>query len=230
MIGSWVNSNSVPMAAAMSASNLDFLVLDVEHSPCSISDVFAMLQAAWHTENYVRVCGTDYSQISRYLDAGAVGIIAPLVNSREQAQALVQACYYPPLGRRGLGFCAANDWGRNIEGSTDNYCNKVFVQIEHVDALEHLDDILSVEGIDGAWIGPWDLSASMGCPGEFDDIKFCQALERIERACDGAGVACCYHLTKPDKAMLEVCIHAYDHVAYSLDITMVTEAINHIYS
>jgi len=226
MIGSWISSNSPVIAEVMAQAGLDFLVIDEEHSPCCSADIFAMLQAirsGGDCEAWVRVKHTE--DASRYLDAGADGIIAPLVNIREQADILVEACLYPPHGRRGLGFCRANRYGQDVDVTE---ATRIFAQIEHKDALPNLDEILSVEGLDGTFIGPWDLSASMGFAGDMKNDKVVAAIDSIRAACERNGKMCGFHTTNTDTDAFRQLSDIYDPLAYSLDITIIAEALKKI--
>src|SRR5690554_4954715 len=145
----------------MATCGFDFLTIDVEHSPIDIEGTFNLLQAIKSGNNdcqaLVRVSGNSYSEIKRYMDAGADGIICPLVNSKEDAKQLVDAVKYFPLGKRGVGYSRSNNYGIDVLDSIANDNSRTFVcvQIEHIDAINNLEEILSVEGIDAAIIGPY---------------------------------------------------------------------------
>ena len=132
--------------------------------------------------NVIRLHGVDYSFVKRYLDAGAQGIIAPLVMNRGDAELLIQATKYPPMGNRGVGFCRANQYGANLKSNVESANEDIFVavQIEHIDAVECIDDILKVEGIDAVFVGPYDLSASMGLTAQFENSDFKEVKSKFE--------------------------------------------------
>jgi len=152
VIGSWVNTGSTIVAELMVASGFDFLCVDAEHSAVDLPQVQPLFQAMESGRPgctaLVRLHGVDFSFVKRYLDAGAGGVIAPLVRTRAEAQQLVQACKYPPEGLRGLGFCRANDYGLRIDdefrAANDNIL--IAVQIEYIESVKNIDDILGVEG------------------------------------------------------------------------------------
>lgn len=231
VIGSWINSGSPILCELMASTGFDFLCVDVEHSAVDLPQAQQLFQAISsgnpQCANVVRLHGVDYSLVKRYLDAGADGIIAPLVMTREDAELLIQATKYPPLGNRGVGFCRANAYGQSVTETFETANDEVFVavQIEHIDAVDNISEILSVEGIDAVFIGPYDLSASMGITAQFDHPDYLAARKRVLVACQEKGIAAGIHVVPPDsKQFLKQVDEGYQLVAYSLDITMVLEA------
>ena len=171
----------------MSTQGFDFLTLDVEHSAVDLPQALHIFHAIRAGNPkcmpFVRTQGTEFSFVKRYLDAGAMGVIAPLVKTRCQAEELVRAVKYPPEGERGVGYCPANSYGEKLnehfsKANDEIYC---IVQVEHVDAVRNIDEILSVQGVDGVFIGPFDLSASMGLTGQFDHPDYVTARKKIFR-------------------------------------------------
>lgn len=230
-IGSWINSVSPVVAEVMSGSGFDYLTIDVEHSPSDMGDVFAILQAVRsgnpECDCLVRLHGVDYAHVKRYLDAGVNGVIAPLVETREDAEKLVAATKYPPVGRRGVGFCRANNYGADIieyvAGANEEML--LAVQIESKAGVGNIEAILSVPGIDAVFLGPYDLSASLGVTAQFDHPDYLAARERVLGACRKLGVAAGIHVVQPNPAeLLERVGEGYQLLAYSLDITMLMQA------
>jgi 2-dehydro-3-deoxyglucarate aldolase len=215
----------------MAAAGFDFLAVDVEHSAVDVPQAQVLFQAirAGNPDcaPLVRLPGNDYATTKRYLDAGAAGVIAPLINSAEQARELVRAVKYPPQGLRGVGFCRANLYGMRFDEAvtTANDQTLVCVQIEHVDGVQHIDEILSVPGVDAVFIGPYDLSASMGITGQFDHPQMIEARQRILNACQEHGIAPGIHVVPPDvDEVVQRFQEGYRLIAYSLDITMLAKA------
>lgn len=230
-LGTWVSTASPIIGELMADAGFDFICVDCEHSPASYMDVQNISAAVDSIDpscaTWVRVPGVDYASVKRYLDTGARGIIAPLVNTREQAEELVDACKYPPLGRRGVGYCRASRYGKTVEPYTRFANDHVFVaaQIEHIDAIPNLDDILSVEGIDCAFIGPYDLAASMGHLGRPEHPDAERAMSSIIDACERWGVAAGIHCVQPDPARVVAAKErGFSVIAYSLDITMLSKS------
>jgi 2-dehydro-3-deoxyglucarate aldolase len=229
VIGSWINTGSQIVAEIMSQSGFDFLTLDAEHSPIDTPQIHSLVQAIKAGSNQcapiARVPKSDYYLIKRYLDAGITGIIAPLVNTREDAEELISATKYPPLGNRGVGYCAANQYGSNIIESLETSNNSILsvVQIEHQKGVENIDDILSVPEIDAVFIGPYDLSASLGIPGEFDDPKYIEARDKIFNSCKQHSIPIGIHVVQPNvDEFVDYAKKGYKLIAYSLDITILS--------
>ena len=157
----------------MSQAGFPWLVVDMEHSVIDLETMQAMFLAMELNKciPLVRLSGKDKNQVKRVLDAGAYGIIAPMVNTAEEAEMMVNSVKYPPWGERGVGLARAQGYGMIFNDYKEHFNNHsiVICQIEHKDAVENIDAILSVKGIDGILIDPYDLSGSYGIPGEFEN-------------------------------------------------------------
>ena len=231
LIGSWINSGSPIIAELMAACGFDFLCVDVEHSAVDLPQTQQLFQAIRSGRPdcgaIVRLHGVDYAFVKRYLDAGACGVVAPLVRTREEAALLVQATKYPPMGLRGVGFCRANAYGLRLADECARANDEIFVavQIEHIDAVRNIDAILSVPGIDAVFIGPYDLTASMGITGQFEHRDYLAARAVILAACERHRVAPGIHVVPPAPDQVKARIaEGYRFIGYSLDITMLTTA------
>jgi 2-dehydro-3-deoxyglucarate aldolase len=215
----------------MAQTGFDFITVDAEHSAVDIVEAQQIFQAIRsgnpNTEAFVRLHGVDYSLTKRYLDAGATGVIGPLVTDADQARMLVQACKYPPLGKRGVGFCRANEYGLSVESHFAQANDQILVavQIEDIEAVENINEILSVDGIDAAFIGPYDLTASMGITAQFDHPKYIKARDRILESCESHNITPGIHIVQPDPEEAADRIRdGFKLLAFSLDITMVQKA------
>lgn len=231
VLGTWLNSGSSVVGELMAGAGFDFICVDAEHSPVELTNIHQIFQGISSgnpdCHPWVRVHGVDYAFVKRYLDAGATGIIAPLVNTREQAELLISAVKYPPLGNRGVGFCRANQYGYTLKDSINHANDEIVaaVQIEHIDGVENVDSILTVEGIDAVFIGPYDLSASMGIAAQFDHPDFIEARRVILDACKRHKVAAGIHVVHPNpREVIERAKEGYQLLAYSLDITMLLDS------
>jgi 2-keto-3-deoxy-L-rhamnonate aldolase RhmA len=171
----------------------------------------------------VRLSANDPVQIKRVMDAGAYGVIVPMVNSAAEAKQAVAAVRYPPKGRRGVGLARAQGYGTSFDWYL-NWVNRgplVIVQVEHIKAVDNLEAILSVEGVDGYIVGPYDLSGSLGVPGEFDHPLMKNAMQQIETVGADSGKVPGIHVIEPKPNELKNRIEqGYRFVAYSLDIRM----------
>jgi 2-dehydro-3-deoxyglucarate aldolase len=161
------------------------------------------------------------------MDAGAAGVIAPLINSAAEARDIVRAVKYPPEGERGVGFCRANLYGMEFDEAfrTANDDTFVCVQIEHVEAVRNIEEIVSVPGLDAVFVGPYDLSASMGVTAQFDHPEMQEAVKRVLDACENSDVAPGIHVVQPDvEEVFRRLDDGYRLIAFSLDITMLHRA------
>ena len=153
------------------------------------------------------------------LDAGAGGIIAPMIENAEQLKMVRNACCWPPVGTRGVGFTRANLFGKNFESYKEEAQSPLLIaQIEHINAVNNLDEILQVDGLDAIIIGPYDLSASMGITGEFDTREFIEVMDSIINRCKKFNVPCGDHVVHPDQQLLEKRIQqGYRFIAFGTD-------------
>ncbi len=199
-IGTWLSLGSIAAAERMANVGFDWLTIDLEHAPTNweTAATMAAVVAAQGAAPLVRVPSSSDENIKRALDLGAWGIVAPMVTSPEQAAAIVASCKYPPDGVRSLAG-GRNDlsWGTDTVTYFSRANEEIFVciQIEHTRALEALDQILAVPGVDCAFVGPQDLTASLGIqPPQLDspDPRYQDALTRVLDAASrhsvGAGV------------------------------------------
>lgn len=176
-------------------AGVDFAILDMEHSGWSIETIKMLIATSRTTKvaPIVRIPATDYQFIARVLDMGAAGIMAPMVESVEQAKRLVEYAKYPPVGRRGSAFSIAHDdYAPGTMADKIKAANEKVVvvgQIETAKGLEHVEEITKVEGIDVIFLGQADLTASLGIPGQFDHPTFLAAVDRILAACAANGKA-----------------------------------------
>ena len=231
VVGTWLNSGSPIVAELMAAAGFDFVCVDVEHSAVDLPQTQQLFQAIRSGNSecaaIVRLHGVDYSFVKRYLDAGARGVIAPLVRTKAEAELLVEATKYPPMGLRGVGFCRANDYGMRLADECEKANEDILlaVQIEHIEAVENIDEILSVNGIDAVFIGPYDLSASMGITGQFEHPDYLKARDAILEACMRHHIVPGIHIVSPEaQQVIDRHEEGYRFLAYTLDITMLTTA------
>lgn len=231
VIGSWINTTSPVVAELMSAAGFDYLTVDVEHSAIDLPGAQVLFQAIRagnpSCASVVRLPGNDYAVTRRFMDAGADGVIVPLVNSAEQVREVVRAVKYPPDGDRGVGFCRSNTYGMEFDKAirTANDETFVCVQIEHADAVRNIDDIVSVQGLDAVFVGPYDMSASMGVMAQFDHPEMRKALKRVLDVCRDSHVTPGIHVVQPEvEEVLRRVDEGYRLIAYSLDITMIHRA------
>jgi len=231
-IGSWLTLPSTAIAEIMCNAGFDWLVVDLEHTTISLEQAGEMIRTIElsGSSSLVRLTSNDENQIKRVMDAGAQGIVVPMVKSATDAKRAVTATRYPPLGTRGVGLARAQEYGAKFEEylawqSDINFGPVVVVQIEHVDAVANLKEILNVDGVDAFIIGPYDLSCSMGIPGEFDNPEFIQTINKIIQIGSELNAVSGLHVVEPDKQKLNNAIIAgHKFIAYSVDIRMIDVA------
>lgn len=224
-IGSWITLGNTGIAEIMAQAGYDWLVVDLEHSVISIDQAGDLIRVIdlCGVSPLVRLTSNNPDQIKRVMDAGAHGIVVPMVNNADDAARAVASVHYAPLGTRGVGLARAQKYGAGFKEYLEwqKASSVVIVQIEHQDALEHLDAIFSVPGVDGFIIGPYDLSCSMGMPGQFERKEFKDALKRILDTGKRSGLPAGIHIVEPDLDYLEQAVgDGYRFIAYSVDIRL----------
>lgn len=201
-IGIWNSLASAYATEVVAGCGLDWMLLDTEHAPSDVPTVLAQLQAAaaYPIDCVVRPAWNDHVLIKRYLDIGVQSLLIPFVQNADEARAAVKACRYPPHGIRGVtGGARHNRFGRvpdYFERVHDELC--ILVQAETLVALEYLEEILAVDGVDGVFIGPADLSADMGFAGTVNRPEVRVKIEAAIRQIRGSGKAAGFLWTNLD--------------------------------
>jgi len=196
-VGTWLSLASPISAEYMAHAGFDWLVVDTEHSPVGFETTVHCFQAICTTDTIpmARVAWNDPMLMKRLLDAGAMGLVVPMVNSAEEAERAVKSMKYPPEGFRSLGGGRAGLYGSDyMSWANDEIA--VIVQIEHIDAVDRADEILSVKGVDACFIGPNDLAGSMGlkpdihCRHPEHEAAVMRVLETAKKVGKPAGIHC----------------------------------------
>lgn len=224
-LGSWITLGHPEIAEIMAGAGFDWLTVDMEHSAIGIAQAQRLIQVIELSGvvPLVRVGDNDPIIIKRVMDAGAHGVIVPMVNSRSDAERAVASAYYPPRGKQGVGLARAQGYGADFEGyrKWGEEHTVVIVQIEHIDAVNNLEAILSVDGVDGFIVGPYDLSGSLGVPGQFDHPDVVSALARIREVSRSMRPVPGFHSVPSDASgAIEKIREGYLFVGYSLDILL----------
>ena len=221
-IGSWITINNPAIAEIMADAGFDWLCVDLEHTTTDYSDAQQLILAIQSKgiKAYVRVGDNNPRIIKRVLDAGADGIIIPSVNSALEAKKAVNSIKYPPIGTRGVGLARAQGYGFNFENYRDIKAKeiKLIVQIEHINAIKELDKIIQTDGVDGTFIGPYDLSGSMGKPGQWDEPEVKEAIKSYEDISSKYDKLRGFHVVPPDYSLVEEKIKkGYNFIAFGFD-------------
>jgi 2,4-dihydroxyhept-2-enedioate aldolase (EC 4.1.2.-) len=229
-IGLWLSTTSSYVAEIAATSGYDWLLIDGEHAPNTVQDLYHQLQAVapYASQPVIRPVDDNRSLIKQVLDIGTRTLLIPMVETAEQARAIVSATRYPPLGVRGVGagVARAARWGRvenYMAQANDELC--LLIQVETKTALENLDAILDVDGIDGVFIGPADLSASLGYPDKVGHPEVQQIIEQSIKRIRAAGKAAGFLAVEP--AMAKKCLEwGANFVAVGVDTMLYTEALD----
>ncbi|MBD3184141.1 aldolase [Candidatus Poribacteria bacterium] len=223
-IGHFVLEFATPgIGHILANAGCDYVIFDMEHSSLTQESIrLAILSArAAGITPVVRVPNKDYHLISRPLDAGAQGIMVPWVETKEQVERIIESVKYPPQGKRGAAFSIAHDdysspdMLETIKQANEE--NLVIIQTETAKAVDNVDELLSVEGVDVAWVGQCDLSISLGIPGQYDHPDFQDAFNKVLEACKKHEVAMGYIPLNLDEAV-EVMGKGVRCISYSADI------------
>jgi 2-dehydro-3-deoxyglucarate aldolase/4-hydroxy-2-oxoheptanedioate aldolase len=191
LIGTLITVGCAELSELLAQIGYDWLFVDMEHGSLDPAAMVRTLQSAQaHCHCLVRIPECSAAWFKKALDAGSDGIIVPLVNSPEEARRSVEFAKYPPLGSRSVGVGRAHDYGLKFKQYVDSANDSValIIQIEHIRAVENLDEILSTQGIDGVFIGPYDLSASMGLMGQVEHPRVQEAVSLVRRSCQQKGI------------------------------------------
>ncbi|WP_305982511.1 HpcH/HpaI aldolase family protein [Roseivirga thermotolerans] len=201
LLGTLLSLPSPEIAEIMSQVGFDWLFIDLEHGPHGVLELQRTLQAMKpECSALVRVAELSEASIKKVLDTGAEGIIVPKVNSAEEAGRIVSYAKYPTQGVRGVGAARAHGYGLSFKEYVEkaNEQTLVVIQIEHFEGVNHINEIVEVEGIDVVFIGPYDLSASFGVAGQVEHALVKVAIDKVEKACDKAGIPMGYFGTTPE--------------------------------
>jgi 2-keto-3-deoxy-L-rhamnonate aldolase RhmA len=222
-LGTWLTIPDPIIAEIMAKAGFDWVAIDMEHTMTGLSKAGSLIQTIdlCGISALVRLTSNDANQIKRVMDAGADGVIVPMVNTRAEAEKAVAATRYMPAGNRGVGLYRAQDFGNGFK----NYVEwqkagpVVVVQIEHIDAVANLEQIISVDGVDAIMIGPYDLSCSMGIPGDFSRPEFQETLDKVNVIMKSTGKCSGIHIVEPDLHALSSHLDkGYKFIAYSVDM------------
>lgn len=197
LFGMWCAIDSTATVEAMTTTGVDWIMIDCEHGIAAAENCLPLIQAADRNDCcvFVRVPRLDPGLIARLLDSGAHGIMLPKVSTAATARALVNACRYPPQGDRGIGPHRATGYYSDFAGYLEhaNERTVIVAQIEQAEAVENLNQILTVDGIDVAFVGPADLSASLGHVGDPQHLEVEEVVAQIAATCVAVGVGCGYY-------------------------------------
>lgn len=227
-IGSWLTIPSPTVAEIMARAGFDWLVVDMEHSAIGLNQAQELIRVIHLCKlpALVRVGENNPNLIKRVMDAGASGVIVPMVNNVADARQAVASVKYAPKGKRGVGLARAQGYGPAFEAYWQWVVSEsaVIVQIEHIKAVENLQAILSVEGVNGFIVGPYDLSSSLGVPGQFEHPRVQSALQQVCSVIDQGFKPAGFHVVQPDPEDAANKLQAgYSFLAFGVDFLYLGE-------
>ena len=208
----------------------EFVIYDMEHTGWSVETIRTLIATTPPNGPVpmVRVPAVEYHFIARVLDMGAMGLMFPMVESVEQAELIVQSAKYPPTGGRGAAFGIAHDDydGSDIHATIKSANNEqlLIAQIETKAGLENIEAIAAVEGIDVLWIGQFDLSSSLGIPGQFDHQLFQDAIDRVQAVCKKHNKSAGFMALSVDEARMLI-ERGFTAIAYGGDLWLYQQAL-----
>jgi 2-dehydro-3-deoxyglucarate aldolase len=220
-IGSWMQIPDASIAEIMGDSGYDWVAVDMEHGKFSwekLPDIFRALELGG-TQPFARIAQAHSNDIKQALDAGAKGLIFPMIESKEQLEQAISNALYPPLGNRGVGYARTNLFGKKFDDYLKEAHDLILIaQIENITAVEQLDDILNVKHLSGIMVGPYDLSATMGITGRFEHPEFITIMKKIRSKAATCGIPMGAHVVQPDPKLLQKQVEeGYQFLAYSID-------------
>ena len=227
--GGWIQCGNAATAEIFARSGFEWIVADCEHSDFDVqaaSDVFRGMHGRGPVP-LARVRENDTLAIRQVLDAGACGVIVPLISTAEAAEQAVRAAKYPPEGIRGFGFSRASNWGIDFDTYAREANDEIAVvaMIETKEAVDNIDGILAVSGVDGVLIGPYDLSGSYGIPSQTDHPTVVEACVRVAAACREAGKSAGLHVVRPNPELVRRVVHdGFTFLALGMDSVFLHEA------
>lgn len=226
-IVAWQQSSSHHITSAMASIGFDWLVIDLEHSAISLNEIEPIFLAASNNgaKPFARLPSHDPFLARRLLDSGAEGLFIPVIETLEEFESFAKHCFFPPKGRRGVGLVKANNWGDKFEEYYSNFDPILIAQIETKLGAENISSIVQSECLSGVMIGPYDLSASLGTPGNFEDANFKSACTKIISTTKEFNKDIGFHQVKPVKEeLIKRQEEGYDFIIYGTDIIALKHA------
>lgn len=225
-VGNWVSFQDPAIAEISAGLEFDVVVFDLEHTPNTLATVIEQVRAAdaagTDSATLVRVSENDPTEIQRVLETGADGVMAPMIDTAAEARALVEATRYPPEGVRGVGIGRAAEYGRTFPEYVDRANDELvtIAQIETQRGLENVDEIAAVDGIDGLFVGPADLSTALGDVADTESDRFLDAVDRILEAGREADTSVSILALEPSDVERWI-DHGFDFVVAGVDLDYV---------
>ena len=201
-IGSWITSYNPSAASLMASMGFDWLCIDMEHSTITFDQMSILISIIESKKSvpFVRVGSNNQLNIKKALDAGARGVIVPMVNTLKDARSAIESAYYFPKGKRGVGLTKASNFGFNFEKyvKKESQNIKLILQIESIEAINNLEQILNLKNISGTLLGPYDLSSSLGVIGKLENQLVKNAIKKYEVISNKKNIPMGIHMAQPN--------------------------------
>ena len=227
-VGTWLQIPHSSVAEILGHSGYDWVAIDMEHGSISIEQLPDLNRAILIGGSLplVRLAKGGVTECKQALDSGAGGVIVPMIETANQLEQVRDAVCWPPAGTRGVGFSNANLFGKYFDAYKEEAQSPILVaMIEHVRALEELEEIMSVQGLDALLIGPYDLSASLGLTGQVNHEKVVEVMKQILELADKHQIPCGVHVVEPSFERLQEAMDTgYRFLAYSVDSVFLRSA------
>ena len=229
-LGGWCLSGSVAMAEIMAMSGFDWVCVDMEHSVTTTETLINLIIGIENkgADPFVRLAVNEEKEFKKALDAGATGVVVPMVKSKHDVERAVSYAKYSPIGSRSFALPRATGYGKysDIYFKKANDLTLLAIMIEHIDAVNDLDKILSNQYVDTIFIGPYDLSGSMGIPGDFGNQDFKKVMNEIKAKAKKYQIALGLHELTPTRVKIQDYIKdGFQFIACSMDTNLVSSAI-----
>ena len=233
-IGSWLQIPNATICEIVGSAGYDWAAVDLEHGHISqevLPDMFRALELG-NTIPLASIANSHVNSCKSALDAGAAGVIVPKIESANQLTQMRNSMCWPPAGERGVGFSRANLFGKYFDNySIESQSPFLVAMIESKNGFENIEEILQVDGLDAIFIGPYDLSASLGVVGNFKSNKFISSINQIKDKCKKYMVPCGIHVVEPSYKDLNRRINdGYKFIAYSMDSMHLRNGLESIFS
>lgn len=229
VIGAWLTTSSDEVAEIMASLGFDWLAVDMEHGSAGIKEALAAFRAAerWGVAPMARLPSADPFLARRLLDGGAAGLIIPVVEDATAFRdGFLRHCLYPAAGRRGVGLSRCNEWGKHFQDYLTGFTPVIVPQIETRAGCAAADAIAALPEVDALFMGPYDLSASLGTPGDFTTDSFKAATDQVRLACTRHGKALGIHQVATDAPELDARLAEGNRfVAYGTDAIAIRTAL-----
>mgnify|MGYP001281325291 CR=1 FL=1 len=220
-LGSWIQIPHPDVAKIISNQGYDWVCIDLEHGSGSMKDIPSLSNTITSSKSacFVRIADDNFKNINRFLDFSIGGIIFSKIEDHAKLSDMLSKLYFPPHGTRGYGFSINNNFGKNKVTLKDLKFRPLSVaMIETVNGLKNLENITKIKNLDAIFIGPYDLSISLGIPGQFKNKKYINAVQKIILICKKNRKPLGIHVVEPNlKELKEKANQGFNFIAYSMD-------------